>query len=69
MYSRESQTKKARREELFEELAHAQQTIEHLEYYSIPKILKELKELKPTKREIEENELNNMYEWTSLNGG
>lgn len=62
-------SKKARKEELFDKLSNAQQTIEYLEYVEIPKILKELKELKLTKKEIEENELDNMYEWTSLNGG
>lgn len=61
---------KKKREELYMELADAENTKDYLEYHKIPQILKELKELKPTKKElkptkkeIRENELDSYYEW------
>ena len=64
-----SNSKKSRREELFVQLNCTQKAIEHLQCFSIPKILKELKELKPTKKEIKENNLKKKRAWNSLNDG
>ena len=59
-------SKKARKEELFDELADARNEIDYLEYVTIPNIMKELKSLKVTKKEIEENDLGGSPYWDHL---